>query len=107
MPKSIAIVGYGKMGQLIERLAPEAGFTVGLKLDIDTNVNQQGITPENFRGVNVAEEFLTPHVAGAQLGPVWAIGGAPRVWLSGMYNEIGRVRSFVRRGGAGVVCTPQ
>ena len=43
MPKNLAIVGYGKMGKLIEQLAPDAGFSVGLKLDIDTNVNQQGM----------------------------------------------------------------
>jgi hypothetical protein len=36
MPKNLAIVGYGKMGRLIEQLAPEAGFSVVLKLDIDT-----------------------------------------------------------------------
>ena len=32
MPK-LAIVGYGKMGRLIEQLAPEYGFAVALKLD--------------------------------------------------------------------------
>ncbi len=26
MPKNLAIVGYGKMGQLIERLAPKPDF---------------------------------------------------------------------------------
>jgi len=57
MLKNLAIVGYGKWAALIEQLAPEAGFAVGLKLDIDTNVNQQGITPENFRGVDVAMSF--------------------------------------------------
>ena len=29
----LAIVGYGKMGQLIEQFAPEYGFDVALKLD--------------------------------------------------------------------------
>ena len=74
MLKNLAIVGYGKMGRLIEQLAPEAGFAVGLKLDIDTNVNQQGITPENFRGVDVAMEFSMPHVAVANLERLCAIG---------------------------------
>ena len=74
MLKNLAIVGYGKMGRLIEQLAPEAGFAVGLKLDIDTNVNQQGITPENFRGVDVAIEFSMPHVAVANLERLCAIG---------------------------------
>ena len=63
MPKTLAIVGLGKMGRLIEELAPEAGFSVGLKLDIDSNAGQMGITPENFKGVDVAIEFSTPAVA--------------------------------------------
>jgi 4-hydroxy-tetrahydrodipicolinate reductase len=29
----IALVGYGKMGKLIEQLAPEYGCEVALKLD--------------------------------------------------------------------------
>src|SRR5229473_5635705 len=103
MPKSIAIVGYGKMGQLIERLAPEAGFAVGLKLDIDTNVNQQGITPENFRGVDVAIEFSMPHVAVANLERLCAIGVPTVVGTTGWYNELERVRAFVEKSGNGVV----
>ena len=30
---NLAIVGYGKMGRLIDQLAPEYGFDVALKLD--------------------------------------------------------------------------
>ena len=86
MPKNLAIVGYGKMGRLIEQLAPDAGFSVGLKLDIDTNVNQQGITPENFRGVDVAIEFSTPHTAVANLE------AALRDWRSDDRGHDGVVR---------------
>src|SRR5258708_25497776 len=103
MPKSLAIVGYGKMGKLIERLAPEAGFAVGLKLDIDTNVNQQGITPESFRGVDVAMEFSMPHVAVANLERLCAIGVPTVVGTTGWYGELERVRAFVDRSSAGVV----
>jgi 4-hydroxy-tetrahydrodipicolinate reductase len=103
MPKKMAIVGYGKMGQLIERLAPEAGFSVVLKLDIDTNVNQAGITPENFRGVDVAIEFSTPHVAVANLERLCAIGVPTVVGTTGWYGELARVKEFVDVCGVGVV----
>ena len=36
---NLAIVGYGKMGRLVEQLAPEYGFAVPLRLDIDDNAN--------------------------------------------------------------------
>src|SRR3982074_2935139 len=97
MPKTLAIVGYGKMGQLIERLAPESGFAVGLKLDIDSNEGQRGITPENFRGVDVAIEFSTPHVAVANLERLCAIGITTAVGTTGRYGETERVRAFVDR----------
>ena len=40
---NLAIVGYGKMGRLVEQLAPSYGFCVPLLLDIDENVNGAGI----------------------------------------------------------------
>src|SRR5215472_15513528 len=106
MPRNMAIVGYGKMGKLIEQLAPEAGFSVGLKLDIDTNVNQSGITPANFRGVDVAIEFSTPHTAVANLEALCAIGVPAVVGTTGWYGELDRVRDFVDRSGVGVVYSP-
>src|SRR5580704_8132946 len=103
MLKNLAIVGYGKMGRLIEQLAPEAGFSVGLKLDIDTNENQRGITPENFRGVDVAIEFSTPHVAVANIERLCALGIPTVVGTTGWYGERDRVKAIVDKCGAGVV----
>ena len=103
MPKNLAIVGYGKMGRLIEQLAPEAGFTVVLKLDIDSNERQQGITPEHFRGVDVAIEFSTPQVAVANLERLCAIGVPTVTGTTGWFGELERVRAFVEQSGTGVV----
>jgi 4-hydroxy-tetrahydrodipicolinate reductase len=103
MLKNLAIVGYGKMGRLIEQLAPEAGFSVGLKLDIEDNENQKGITPENFRGVDVAIEFSTPDVAVANLERLCAIGIPTVVGTTGWYGELDRVRAFVDKSSVGVV----
>ena len=64
MPE-LAIVGYGKMGKLIEQLAPEYGFAVALKLDEFNNATFEGLTPENFRGIDVAIDFSIP-VGGAR-----------------------------------------
>jgi 4-hydroxy-tetrahydrodipicolinate reductase len=106
MPRNLAIVGYGKMGRLIEQLASEAGFVIALKLDIDTNVNQQGITPDNFRGIDVAIEFSTPHTAVANLERLCAIGVPTVVGTTGWYGELERVRAFVDKSSVGVVWSP-
>ena len=47
---NLAIIGYGKMGHIIERLALEYGFDVKLRLDIDNNANFEGFTGIEFPG---------------------------------------------------------
>jgi hypothetical protein len=49
MAQGLAIVGYGKMGKLIESLAPEYGFEVRLKLDVNNNANFEGISAGSMR----------------------------------------------------------
>jgi 4-hydroxy-tetrahydrodipicolinate reductase len=58
--RKLAIVGYGKMGRLIEQFAPEYEFEVALKLDEFNNADGEGLTAGNFTGVDVAIEFSIP-----------------------------------------------
>jgi 4-hydroxy-tetrahydrodipicolinate reductase len=103
MTRTLAIVGYGKMGRLIDHLAEEEGFTVGLKLDIDTNQNQRGITRENFKGVDVAIEFSTPDTAIANVAALCAIGVPTVVGTTGWYGELERVRGIAESSGTPIV----
>ena len=56
----IALIGYGKMGQTIEKLAIENHHKVVLIIDKDT---LDEFTDENLRKVDVAIEFSTPDSA--------------------------------------------
>lgn len=56
----IAIIGYGKMGKIIEKNAVEKGHTVGLIIDIK---NTEELTPQNLKEHDVAIEFTTPDAA--------------------------------------------
>ncbi len=63
------------MGKLIEQLAPEYGFHVALKLDEFNNADFEGITAENFRGIDVAIDFSIPAAVAEQCrkaSPRWA-----------------------------------
>ncbi|QGY46762.1 4-hydroxy-tetrahydrodipicolinate reductase [Maribellus comscasis] len=53
----IALIGYGKMGKEIEKIAVSRGHEIGLKIDID---NPQDLTPENLQKCDVAIEFTIP-----------------------------------------------
>lgn len=56
----IAIIGYGRMGKTIEKLALDKGHEVPLIIDLD---NQHELTEENLAKVDVAIEFTTPNTA--------------------------------------------
>ena len=103
---NLAIVGYGKMGQLIEQLAPEYGFDVKLRLDMDNNAKFEGITPENFRGMDVAIEFSTPPAARRKYRAAGALGVNTVVGTTGWFGEMERARAAVERGGIGLVWSP-
>ena len=64
---NIAIVGYGKMGRLIEQFAPEYGFDVKIRLDGENNAKFEGLTKENFGGIDAAMEFSKPTAAAENL----------------------------------------
>lgn len=56
----IALIGYGKMGHMIEEIALQRGHEVVLKINID---NTEDFTAENISGADVAIEFTAPESA--------------------------------------------
>ena len=53
----IALIGYGKMGKMIEQIALERGHEIVSIIDID---NQQDFESEAFASAEVAIEFTAP-----------------------------------------------
>src|SRR4051812_25337869 len=56
----IALIGYGKMGHMIEGIALERGHKIVLKIHID---NTEEFTKENVQKADVAIEFTGPDSA--------------------------------------------
>ena len=56
----IALIGYGKMGRTIERIARERGHEIVAIIDVD---NQEDFDSEGFRSADVAIEFTVPTMA--------------------------------------------
>ena len=99
----IALVGYGRMGRLIERLAPSHGFEVALRLDEFNNPAGEGLTPENFEGVSVAIDFSIPAVVADNATRLAALGVPLAIGTTGWLDELPRVREAVERHGSGLV----
>jgi 4-hydroxy-tetrahydrodipicolinate reductase len=99
----LAIVGYGKMGHSIERLAPEYGCEVALRLDINNNATFEGMTAENFRGIDAAVEFSTPGTAIEDIERLARLGVNTVVGTTGWLRDIDRARGAVERAGTALV----
>jgi 4-hydroxy-tetrahydrodipicolinate reductase len=103
---NIALIGYGKMGKLVEQLAPAHGGDVRLKLDEFNNTSFEGITPENFRGIDVAIDFSIPDAAVQNIERISALGVSLVVGTTGWFERLDYVRSIVEKNGTGLVWSP-
>lgn len=103
---NLALLGYGKMGKLIEQLAPEYGAAVVLKLDEFNNANFEGITAANFAGVDVAIEFSIPAATVTNVRKVAALGVSLVVGTTGWLEHLQDVRKVVEDTGVGLVWSP-
>src|SRR5258708_6138015 len=94
------------MGKLIEQLAPAQGAAVQLKLDEFNNANFEGITSENFRGIDAAIDFSIPSAAVENIERISALGVNLVVGTTGWFEHLDRVRAVVERNGTGLVWSP-
>jgi 4-hydroxy-tetrahydrodipicolinate reductase len=99
----IAIIGYGKMGKLVEALAVREGWEVGPRLDLEDNRDGSGITRSSMSGVDVAVDFSQPDAvlsnieAGARTGVHMVVG------TTGWGSQHDRARQLVGESGIGLV----
>lgn len=66
-----ALIGYGKMGKMIEQIARSRGHEIVAIIDVD---NPQDFESDAFRSADVAIEFTTPTAAYANYLRAWAQG---------------------------------
>jgi len=99
----LALVGYGKMGRMMDALAASYGFEVVLRLDEFNNANGAGMNRENFAGVDAAIEFTIPEAAIGNIETLAALGVNTVVGTTGWAAHLERARGAVARAGTGLV----
>jgi 4-hydroxy-tetrahydrodipicolinate reductase len=95
----LTIVGYGKMGRLIEQLAPEYGFTLHACIDVNDDLTQAA-------GSDVAIEFTTPEAAVENIEKLAALKVPIVVGTTGWLAHRERVQAAIDRNGTGLVWSP-
>jgi 4-hydroxy-tetrahydrodipicolinate reductase len=106
MSRGLAIVGYGKMGRLIEQLAPEYGFEVRAKFTRGNNLHAAGITNESLRGIEAAVEFTTPDSAPDNLRRLATLGIGTVCGTTGWFENLPTINESIRSAESALVYSP-
>ena len=93
----IALIGYGKMGKMIEQIALSRGHEIVSIIDID---NQQDFESEAFASADVAIEFTAPQAAYGNYLKAFAKGVKVVSGSTGWMKEHGEeVKKMCSEGG--------
>ena len=87
------------MGRLVEQLAPEYGFTIHARIDLNDPV-------EHAAGADVAIEFSTPEAAIGNVEALAAAGVPAVVGTTGWLHQMDRARAAVEQHGTALVWSP-
>lgn len=103
---NIALVGYGKMGRMIEQVATARGHRIAARFDIDNNANGEGLTAEALRGVDVAIEFSTPETVIENVRRLVSLSVPVVVGTTGWYERLGEIEQLVADRNGSLVYSP-
>jgi len=92
----IALIGYGKMGKTIERIALERGHEIVSVIDVD---NLDDFDSVAFKSADVAIEFTVPQVALSNYRRAFASGVAVVSGTTGWLDELPVLKKEIEEGG--------
>lgn len=102
----LAIIGYGRMGQIIERLAPEHGCAVARKMGSEENAGGRSLTARELQGVDVAIEFTKASETPANLRRLIEAGVPVVTGTTGWFKELEEIRKLAVERNGSVVWGP-
>ena len=92
---NIALIGYGKMGKMIERIARERGHKIVSIIDVD---NRGDMDSEEFRSADCAIEFSVPTSALRNVTDAMAQGVPVVCGTTGWTADLPLVRDICEQG---------
>jgi len=92
----IALIGYGKMGKTIERIAKERGHEIVSVIDVD---NTDDFESAAFKSADVAIEFTMPTVAQENVRRAFAAGVPLVCGTTGWIENLQKLKNEVQEKG--------
>jgi len=96
----IALIGYGKMGKIIERLAKAKGHDIVLIIDKD---NLQDFTKENLQKADVAIEFSQPESAFENIKKCLEAKTPVITGTTGWLDKLSEAKAICERTGSAMI----
>ncbi|MDP4239003.1 MAG: 4-hydroxy-tetrahydrodipicolinate reductase [Bacteroidota bacterium] len=93
----IALIGYGKMGKTIERIARERGHEIVSIIDLD---NRDDFESDAFKSADIAIEFTAPQVALNNYRRAFASRVAVVSGTTGWTEELPQLKKEIEAGGS-------
>ena len=106
MSLRIAIVGYGKMGRIVERLVPEHGCQVVRVIRSAENTDGRLLMREELQGIDVAIEFTNAEAAPKNLRGLIEAGVPVVTGTTGWFRQAEEIRALADAKGGCVVWGP-
>lgn len=91
---NIALLGYGKMGKEIEKIALSRNHHIVLKVDKD---NAHSITKADLQKADVAIEFSTPHTVLSNIQKCFDAELPIVVGTTGWYDDLEKIKSTCQK----------
>jgi 4-hydroxy-tetrahydrodipicolinate reductase len=98
----LALLGSGRMGLEVERLAHTANHEIVARLDSQTNPGGDALR-DAIAGADVVVDFTRPEAALRNIEDIARAGLPMVVGTTGWYDEIDKVHEIVRAHGTGLV----
>lgn len=100
---NIAIIGYGKMGKEIERIANLKGIKIASIIDPNGNGSHMKIDENSMRNVDVCIDFSAPNAVIGNIEKASGFGKDMVVGTTGWSDKMGKARNVVKRNRTGLV----
>ncbi|MFA7543694.1 MAG: 4-hydroxy-tetrahydrodipicolinate reductase [Candidatus Cloacimonadaceae bacterium] len=100
---SICLIGYGKMGKMIEQLCPQKGVKIAGIIDPTIPNAAKEINPNSLADADVAIDFSHPSAVIANIERLIELKQNCVIGTTGWDSELPRLKSLAEKAGIGMV----